>query len=591
MGNKKRKVFAVFVAMTMVFSLFLGMPLTSASASGELTVSYSYTPEQLVAMLLGSDVEVRDVRYTGAAGALGFVQGDISILGIAEGIVLSTGDLGVLIGPNNLTSYSVSNGTAGDADLNKLVNGADTYDAAVLEFYFKVDSDNIYFQYVFGSEEYNEYVDSGYNDVFGFFLDGVNIALIPGTNTPVSINNVNNGYASGANKGPGPGKNSDYFIDNYDGHLNTQLDGLTTVLLATASVTPGEWHHIKLAIADVADTGWDSAVVISAGTFSGINPASGNVWVENQYYINGVRQDSGEVRGLWFTANEGETPITNSFFRQNTYNNVSYAVKSADLIVTAKLAEYSIEFWEVDSGVRSGFLMGDLVVFVGDELAFDEEFIIECFNDFVKELCDDSEEYDADDFIYSYYDPESLILTADPDDNVFRVFYDIGAAFFEVPDLTTETTEDMTTEEPEGPVTGLLTADKFYSKSIEPEIISLYDNGSFLIDEYEFFMDEYDYEIIVYYNNIPSSGPTTYYGGDDSYTERTTRAVAPVVPVVIVPEDVPLAEIPTVVIEAQDTPLADIPQTGVPFELMGFVLLLLASGTILFVRKFKREEQ
>ncbi|OOP55722.1 MAG: hypothetical protein AYP45_13160 [Candidatus Brocadia carolinensis] len=47
------------------------------------------------------------------------------------------------------------------------------------------------FQYVFASEEYNEFVGAGFNDVFGFFVDGVNIALIPSTTMPVAIDNVN----------------------------------------------------------------------------------------------------------------------------------------------------------------------------------------------------------------------------------------------------------------------------------------------------------------------------------------------------------------------------------------------------------------
>ena len=40
----------------------------------------------------------------------------------------------------------------------------------VLEFDFRPISDQISFEYVFGSEEYQSYTCSNYNDIFGFFL-------------------------------------------------------------------------------------------------------------------------------------------------------------------------------------------------------------------------------------------------------------------------------------------------------------------------------------------------------------------------------------------------------------------------------------
>jgi hypothetical protein len=65
----------------------------------------------------------------------------------------------------------------------------------VIEFEFRcsnisLSTPEISFQYIWGSEEYNEYVDSPYNDVFAFFLNNENIAkLSDGTN--VGINSVN----------------------------------------------------------------------------------------------------------------------------------------------------------------------------------------------------------------------------------------------------------------------------------------------------------------------------------------------------------------------------------------------------------------
>jgi hypothetical protein len=103
------------------------------------------------------------------------------------------------------------------------------------------------FQYVFASEEYNEYVCSNFNDVFAFFLNGVsvplaqtNIATIPGTNTPVAIYILNNGsvgtngIASNCSGTNGSLAYSSFFVDNTSGSF-IQFDGMTTTLVAGAS--------------------------------------------------------------------------------------------------------------------------------------------------------------------------------------------------------------------------------------------------------------------------------------------------------------------------------------------------------------------
>ncbi|MEZ6115309.1 MAG: choice-of-anchor L domain-containing protein [Pirellulaceae bacterium] len=113
------------------------------------------------------------------------------------------------------------------------------------------------FEYVFASEEYNEYVNSSFNDVFGFFLNGSNIALLPGTSTPVTINNVNGGTNSSYFKNNDP---SDFGIPTPYG---TEYDGFTQVLEAVAvDLQPGVVHHLKIAIADASDSALDSAVFL-----------------------------------------------------------------------------------------------------------------------------------------------------------------------------------------------------------------------------------------------------------------------------------------------------------------------------------------
>src|SRR5262249_9161990 len=155
-------------------------------------------------------------------------------------------------------------GLPGNATLDSLIPGFNTFDATVLAFDFVTTGNFLSFQYVFGSIEYNEFVGTSFNDVFGFFLNGTNVALLPGTNIAVSINNVNGGNP-GNNPPP---SNSQFFIDNENGALDTTMDGLTVVLCVNAVVTPGVVNHIELGIADAGDHILDSNVLIKARSFS-----------------------------------------------------------------------------------------------------------------------------------------------------------------------------------------------------------------------------------------------------------------------------------------------------------------------------------
>ncbi|HOP09473.1 MAG TPA: choice-of-anchor L domain-containing protein, partial [Candidatus Methanofastidiosa archaeon] len=108
---------------------------------------------------------------------------------IPTGVVISSGDIYNIIGPNLSDSATLINNTPGDVDLDVLAQ-VWTYDAAGFEFDITPTKEYLVFHYLFGSEEYNEYVGS-YNDVFGFFVDGVNCAVFS-NGEYVSVNNVNN---------------------------------------------------------------------------------------------------------------------------------------------------------------------------------------------------------------------------------------------------------------------------------------------------------------------------------------------------------------------------------------------------------------
>ncbi|BAZ89250.1 hypothetical protein NIES932_07250 [Raphidiopsis curvata NIES-932] len=219
----------------------------------------------LVSQILGSGVTVKDAKFTGNSQAVGtftFTNSSVGI-GITSGIVLSSGKVADIYGNNNGNNISTSFSGVGDADLNKLVNGS-TNDAAVLEFDFIPTDSFVSFDYVFASEEYKEFVNREFNDVFGFFVtdsSGIkNIALIPGTQTPITVNNIN--HEKNANlyrDNPGSGGGINY---------NTKFDGFTSVLTATTPVNPGETYKFKLALADTSDSQYDSAVFIGKGLSS-----------------------------------------------------------------------------------------------------------------------------------------------------------------------------------------------------------------------------------------------------------------------------------------------------------------------------------
>jgi hypothetical protein len=246
--------------------------LFSSLAAAQLVVApidgTTVTADTMAASLLGSNsgIVINSANYTGANGASGTFTGGAGIINIGSGILLTSGSVNNVVGPNNDSGASTSNGLAGDADLTTLA-GVSTADASVLMIDFVPSGNQIQFSYVFGSEEYNEYVNE-FNDAFGFLVNGTNYALIPGTSTPVTINNVNCGVAASGVAPSGPGVNCNLFVNNDPASHNTQLDGYTKVLTFTAPVNAGVSNTLKIAIADASDFALDSAVFIAGGSLS-----------------------------------------------------------------------------------------------------------------------------------------------------------------------------------------------------------------------------------------------------------------------------------------------------------------------------------
>lgn len=270
---------------------FVPMTVALSSVTAQLVVNPGLTPLQLVQdVLLGSGVTVSNVTYNGVLNPAAAQVGSGSFtatgsnLGLSAGVILASG-LAQDAANDAAFFASTPNNTGSDPDLALLANQT-INDRAVLEFDFVPVGDTVKFRYVFGSEEYPEYVCTTFNDAFGFFLSGpgisgpyqnnaINIALVPNSSIPIAINTVNPGVpgtsggtaATCAAADPNWQNNSIYYVNNGTG-TTVAYDGFTVVLTARWPVQCGQTYHIKMAIGDGSDSAFDSGVFLEAGSFT-----------------------------------------------------------------------------------------------------------------------------------------------------------------------------------------------------------------------------------------------------------------------------------------------------------------------------------
>ncbi len=247
--------------------LFAFIFISTTPLKAQLNVVTGVTPLQLAQALVGPGATVLNPVLTGANVAYGtFSNGNSTNLGIDHGIILTSGNA-VLPNSNTSTSFTGANGLPGDPLLSF---AGTTYDACRFEFDVVAYDSILTFNYVFGSDEYTEFVNAGVNDAFGFFISGpgitgqVNIALIPFTATPITIDDVNCASAASAyyvcNE---PSGGALCAAANCASVTTTEYDGFTTLLTAQANVMPCDTYHLVLVIADVGDGVYDSGVLIA----------------------------------------------------------------------------------------------------------------------------------------------------------------------------------------------------------------------------------------------------------------------------------------------------------------------------------------
>lgn len=262
----------IFIISTVLFAL---------NIQAQMTIQNGLTATQLGNVLAGSNITITNATMNGTALQFGTFQYNGTLFPLTNGVVMSTGNIFDCPLPAT-TLASSTYGGPGYAPLTTIA-GIQTYDAVVFQFSFEVQSDQVEFNYIFASEEYNEFVGSSYNDVFAFYISGPgitgqeNIALIPNTSVPVAINNVNlNSYWQ-------------YYNNNETGTTNFVFDGYTKVLTAKKSgLIPCQTYTLTLAIADAGDQIYDAAVFLQAHSLvQGNVSAQANTFSDNLTALEG----------------------------------------------------------------------------------------------------------------------------------------------------------------------------------------------------------------------------------------------------------------------------------------------------------------
>lgn len=243
---------------------------------GQLTYTVSPNLVDLTNYFQGVGLTISNMTVTGAPNSFGLFSGT-SNMPFGSGVIMSTGSINNINFPAS-TLLSSNNSIPGSV-LGNVLSGGTTFDECRIEFDCVPSYSNLLFDFAFASEEYNEYVGSSFNDVFGIFVSGpnpaggnytnYNCAFIPGTTTPaVSVNSINNGLGSG------PCMNCSYYVDNTNG-TTVAYDGFTTGLQGLVPVIIGQTYHFTIIIDDVADGIYDSSLMFLANSFKSTTQCAG----------------------------------------------------------------------------------------------------------------------------------------------------------------------------------------------------------------------------------------------------------------------------------------------------------------------------
>ena len=248
-----------------------------------ITVDDSKTARELVENILvnSSCASVSNFSATGdtnvpvGANSYGYFTNAGGSFPFTEGVLLSTQYARKSIGPYSFVVGNDNDGAwLGDSDLNQIL-GISSVNATVLEFDFKPLTNFLSFDYIFSSIEYAGTGSCGFTDAFAFLIKEnspgsvyQNLAVIPGTTTPVSSTNIRPTIPPSGNSSGCPAVKQEYF-NGFNGSTSPiNYAGQTVVMNAQTNIIAGKSYHIKLVIANDKNEFYDSAVFLKAGSFS-----------------------------------------------------------------------------------------------------------------------------------------------------------------------------------------------------------------------------------------------------------------------------------------------------------------------------------
>ena len=243
--------------------------------SQQVTIDNSISVQELIEdHLVEGCVQVSNITSTvngnvDGFSSFGFFQRASSNFPFENGIVLATGNAasgGNTFNDQDLNEGSINWGT--DPDFETALGTTNTFNATSVEFDFISVTNLVQFDYLIASEEYGSQYLCDYADSFVFLIRETastgpytNVALVPGTSTPVSTNSIHAeifGFCPPENEA---------FFDNYD-IGDTNYNGRTTILTASTTIIPNVQYHVKLVIADGFDQNFDSAVFIQGNSLT-----------------------------------------------------------------------------------------------------------------------------------------------------------------------------------------------------------------------------------------------------------------------------------------------------------------------------------
>jgi hypothetical protein len=283
---------------TLLYPLFF----IYATASAQIIVHTNSQWQQYIPLITGGQsIQISNIYIQGHPDAFGYYQAPNHELGLTQGIIMTTGyasgPSGPL-GPNNIPNCGLDNGTPSHFLASQIAGLSACFNSSVIEFDFSSPvQDTLQLKYLFGSEEYKEYVGSQFNDIFGFFVTAgpgistpVNIALVPGTTTPIAINNVNHI------------NNTTYFHDNeIIPGAEIQYDGYVSLVTEPFAIEPNQVYHIVLLVSDVGDGIYDSGVFLEL--------MAGKQNLCGQIFYEGLPAGPGTVELIGYRINEPDMQV------------------------------------------------------------------------------------------------------------------------------------------------------------------------------------------------------------------------------------------------------------------------------------------